>query len=84
MVQLTGKLNEALGESIAVVDLFTYPSIHALAQRLTRNGQDEAEEAELEQPLIGSVAKGKKRQQQQKRKKTQRRGLAMSVSSGRE
>ncbi|CAH8709848.1 type I polyketide synthase [Paenibacillus thiaminolyticus] len=69
MIQLTGKLNESLGESIAVVDLFTYPSIHALAQRLTRNGQDEAEEAELEQQLIGSVAKGKKRQQQQKEKR---------------
>lgn len=69
MIQLTGKLNEALGESIAVVDLFTYPSIHALAQRLTRNGQDEAEEAEMEQQLIGSVAKGKKRQQQQKEKR---------------
>ncbi|MEB9896098.1 SDR family NAD(P)-dependent oxidoreductase [Bacillus cereus] len=69
MIQLTGKLNEALGESIAVVDLFTYPSIHALAQRLTRNGQDEAEEAEMEQQLIGSVVKGKKRQQQQKEKR---------------
>ncbi|WP_019424902.1 type I polyketide synthase [Paenibacillus sp. OSY-SE] len=69
MIQVTGKLNEALDESIAVVDMFTYPTIHALAQRLNRNGQDEAEEAEMEHQLIDSVAKGKKRQQQQKEKR---------------
>lgn len=69
MIQVTGKLNEALDESIAVVDMFTYPTIHALAQRLTRNGQDEAEEAKMENLLIDSVAKGKKRQQQQKEKR---------------
>ncbi|UHA74003.1 type I polyketide synthase [Paenibacillus sp. 481] len=69
MIQVTGKLNEALNETIAVVDMFTYPTIHALAQRLTRSEQDEAEEAEIEHQLIGAVAKGKKRQQQQKEKR---------------
>ncbi|WP_068774981.1 SDR family NAD(P)-dependent oxidoreductase [Paenibacillus sp. FJAT-26967] len=69
MIQVTAKLNEALDESIAVVDMFTYPSIHALAQRLTPSEEDEAEEAEMENQMIDSAAKGRKRQQQQKEKR---------------
>ncbi|SEG59071.1 type I polyketide synthase [Paenibacillus sp. UNC499MF] len=69
MIQVTAKLNEALNESIAVVDMFTYPSIHALAQRLTHSEEDEAEEAEMENQMIDSAAKGRKRQQQQKEKR---------------
>ncbi|MGV2787044.1 hypothetical protein GNF98_15275, partial [Clostridium perfringens] len=69
MIQVTAKLNEALDESIAVVDMFTYPSIHALAQRLTHSEENEAEEAEMENLMIDSAAKGRKRQQQQKEKR---------------
>ncbi|MNJ26053.1 Phthiocerol synthesis polyketide synthase type I PpsE [compost metagenome] len=69
MIQVTGKLNEALNESLAVVDMFTYPTIHALAQRLGKSEEIEAEEAEMEHQLIDTVAKGKKRQQEQRQKR---------------
>ncbi|WP_098748977.1 type I polyketide synthase [Paenibacillus sp. EZ-K15] len=69
MIQVTAKLNEALDESIAVVDMFTYPSIHALAQRLTHSEENEAAEAEMEHQMIDSAAKGRKRQQLQKEKR---------------
>ncbi|AZK48521.1 type I polyketide synthase [Paenibacillus lentus] len=69
MIQVTGKINEALNESLAVVDMFTYPTIHALAQRLGKSEAMEAEEAEMEHQLIDTVAKGKKRQQEQRKKR---------------
>ncbi|WIL36939.1 acyl carrier protein [Bacillus stercoris] len=57
IVQVTNRLNKELGINEAVVTLFTYPSVAALAQFIS----PDQEESEEEKEEMAAVSKGRRK-----------------------
>ncbi|OYD09082.1 type I polyketide synthase [Paludifilum halophilum] len=69
IIHVTNRLNEKLGTNVAVVTLFTYPTILSLAEHLSQGEDEEDPDSEEESEMYEMMSKGKKRLRNQRKKR---------------